>query len=170
MNKMIKMAAIVVGAAAMFAGCGNGGNSPEGVAEAQIKQTIKGFGAEGTMTYKIAKKDIKDNKGVVYVDIFVNGNKQATKTIDVVNENGQWKVAEEVDPWANKTAREISLERAREKNAFNEPGWEYKVVDEKDNGEKAEIKIQTLKNGKEQDTMIYQYTKDSKGIWRSACW
>lgn len=171
MNKMIKMATMVVSVGAMFGivGCG-GGNSPEAVAVAALEKGLKEMGMSATC--KVAKSDVKGDAGVVYVDMIVDGKKEGTEKVDVHKENGVWVEGKSKDdPELKKTPREISLERIKEhSNAFNEAGWEYKVLEEKVNDQKAEIKIQALKNGKEQDTMIYQYTKDSDGIWRSACW
>lgn len=171
MSKLMKMATVVVGVGAMlgFAGCG--GDSPNKKAETVALAKAKmGVGGNPSIAFEVVSSQLNGDKCIVVV----RGTEKKTKTvlaedkIEVSHVNGEWKI---VDPDANKSPRELSLERIKESaNAFNEAGWEYKVVSEKINDQKAELTIEAIKNGHVEETMTYQYTKDREGIWRSACW
>lgn len=92
MKRMMKVAALTacVGATLCFAGCG--GNSPESVAIEEAKTMLKAFGS--TSTCRVAKSEINGDKGVVYIDIYDNGKKDSTEKVNVVKEDGKWKVDE----------------------------------------------------------------------------
>lgn len=95
MKKLMKFAAMAVCVGTMLgvAGCGNG-NSPESVAVENISALMKGMGGEeaASLSYKVSKSEIKEDKGVVYVDIYDNGKKEHTEKVRVFKEDGVWKV------------------------------------------------------------------------------
>ncbi len=95
MKKLMKLAAMAVCVGTMLGitGCGNG-NSPESVAVENISAFMKGMGGEeaASLSYKVSKSEIKEDKGVVYVDIYDNGKKEHTEKVRVFKEDGVWKV------------------------------------------------------------------------------
>ena len=122
MNKMVKMAAIAVGVAVMFAGCGGpttpdavavdflktmqaGKATPEYIAKNCTAQTAQLFGMFGAMinaqaaeemkgaTFTVLETKINGDKAVVKIKQ-EGGLKPETKDMDLVLINGKWKINE----------------------------------------------------------------------------
>lgn len=98
MNKMIKVATIVVGAATMFAGCGADApkeNSPKAAAVEGAKTKCAAFGKEVSYEVGLVKMHPDGDKAIVDVKVsgIINGlEKRETLHIDVKNVNGNWVV------------------------------------------------------------------------------
>ena len=94
MNKLIKMAVVAAGIGAMlgFAGCGDGGNSPESVVQRELEGWIKANDpGNNTISSKITKCEVTGESAVVSFVITIKGaGDSPEQKRELKKVNGKW--------------------------------------------------------------------------------
>ena len=94
MNKLIKIAVVAAGIGAMlgFAGCGDGGNSPESVVQRELEGWIKANDpGNNTISSKITKCEVTGESAVVSFVITIKGaGDSPEEKRELKKVNGKW--------------------------------------------------------------------------------